>query len=224
MTHTLANQASPQRLTASLLIVIPLLFVTLFALLGSLFDYPDILRAETGQVFARYQAGGILLKAAWYGMLICALAFIPLSLLVGRTLFKDSRSALPVMLVGSLAGLVQAIGFARWVFVMPYLSDQYGQATAEVQVVFGMLNQFAGVGLGEHLGYLFTGTWTLLLARSEQLRGTLYGQVGMLLGVGILMGMLEAAGLAFAPVIVSISYLLWALWMVALGVRLLRQK
>ena len=35
-----------------------------------------------------------------------------------------------------------------------------------IEVTFAVLHRYLGVGVGEHLGYLLTGLWTLLAAAS----------------------------------------------------------
>jgi hypothetical protein len=44
------------------------------------------------------------------------------------------------------------------------------------------------------------------------------GWLGLLAAAGILVGMLEPAGLAVAGTINALSYLLWSLWLIATGV------
>ena len=61
------------------------------------------------------------------------------------------------------------LGFVGWPFLVPTLAVSYldpaaSQGTrAAVSVVFLAFNQFAGVGIGEHPGYAFTGFWVLLV-------------------------------------------------------------
>ena len=99
-----------------------------------------------------------------------------------------------------------------------------------IEVVFATLHRLLGVGIGEHLGYLLTGLWTLLVAASilssPVLPGWL-GIVGLPIGVALLIGTLEFVGpnekdgWAVAGTIVPIAYIAWSLWLIALGVFLL---
>jgi hypothetical protein len=123
------------------------------------------------------------------------------------------------------------LGFIRWPFLVPVLAKMYldpavGEATHEaVSVVFSAFNQYAGVGIGEHLGYLFTALWSLL-AGYAMLDSSIFpkwlGVTGVLSGLGILLGVLEPAGLAWAGMINALAYILWALWLLVSGVYLLR--
>ena len=99
-----------------------------------------------------------------------------------------------------------------------------------VTVIFATLHRLFGVGIGEHLGYLFTGLWTLLVAASiistTVLPGWL-GIVGVLIGIALLIGTLEFVGpneregWALAGTIVPIAYIAWSIWLIALGIFLL---
>ena len=70
---------------------------------------------------------------------------------------------------GVLAAAVQFLGLIRWPYLVPYLARTFfdpssSEATRDaVAVVFQAFHRYAGVAIGEHLGYLFTGLWTLLV-------------------------------------------------------------
>ena len=127
----------------------------------------------------------------------------------------------------------------RWPFAVPELARRYlaapdgpdGDATrATVTVTFATLHRLLGVGIGEHLGYLATGAWTLLVAASI-LSGTVLpawlGLVGVPIGLALLVGTLEFVGpnepegWHLAGTIVPIAYLAWSAWLIVLGVLLL---
>ncbi len=223
-----AVRINPQNLlTGALLVIVPIGFTVAFTLLGTSFEYPDILRKPTGYVLERFAAGGSGLVALWYGMLLSALAFIPLSLLVRRQFVPGNLVQDMALVFGVLAGLVQALGFARWVFLVPSLATAYldptsSEATkAATTAVFEAFHRYAGMGLGEHLGYLFTGLWTILVAVGLMERSRALGITGILFAVGILIGLLEPAGMAWAGTVNALSYLAWSVWMVVFGVVLL---
>jgi len=93
--------------------------------------------------------------------------------------------------------------------------------------VFAVLHRYLGVGIGEHLGYLATGLWTVLIAGSI-LVGTVLPAwlaiAGVLIGLGLLVGTLEFVGpnepegWALAGTIVPIAYIAWSVWLILLGV------
>jgi flagellar biosynthesis/type III secretory pathway ATPase len=78
------------------------------------------------------------------------------------------------VVIGSAAAAVQVLGLVRWPFAAPALARRYVAAEAAeapatretIEVVFATLNRLLGVGIGEHLGYLLTGLWTVLVAIS----------------------------------------------------------
>jgi hypothetical protein len=86
------------------------------------------------------------------------------------------------------------------------------------------------VGVGEHLGYLATGAWTILVAISI-LQGPILPSwtavAGLLIGVALLIGTLEFVGpnerngWALAGRIVPIAYIAWSIWLIVLGLMLL---
>ena len=110
------------------------------------------------------------------------------------------------VVVGVGAALVQALGLVRWPFAVPELARRYlaapdgpeGDATrATVEVVFATLHRLLGVGIGEHLGYLLTGLWTLLVAGSILSTAVLPGWLGIVgipIGIALLIGTLEFVG------------------------------
>lgn len=224
-----------RRLAGLLMIVVPLIFTVCFTLLQTRFEYPDILRQPTADVLAKFQAGGSGLMMVWYVLTISAVLFIPLVVLVHRLLATQEASvALSVATVfGIIAGLVQTLGFLRWPFLVPYLADAYlAPGASEAQraaaaMVFEAFHRYAGMAVGEHLGYLSTSIWTFLIALL-MLRSPLFGRwlglSGMLLAVGIMTGLLEPAGWQPAGAINAISYLAWALWLMVVGVVVLVRK
>jgi Domain of unknown function (DUF4386) len=214
--------------TGALLIIVPVMFTVAFTLLGSSFEYPSILRKPVSYVLQEFQAGGSGLIAQWYVMLAASLAFTAIPLMV-RRLFPERSLGLDLsVLFGTMAGLVQALGFARWVFLVPALAAANADSSASdatraaVSVIFDAFNRYAGAGLGEHLGYLFTGLWTLLVAVPLARRSKVMGISGIVFATGILVGLLDPAGIAVAGAVNAISYLAWSAWVIALGVTALR--
>jgi hypothetical protein len=135
---------------------------------------------------------------------------------------------------GVVAGVVQFLGLIRWPFLVPYLADTYldpasSEATREaVAVAFQAFNYYAGVGVGENLGYLFTSLWTVLVALAMfgsplPFRRWL-GLLGMVAAACILVGTLEPAGFEAAANIVVVGYILWSIWLILTGICLLLTK
>ena len=210
---------------AVLLIAVPIAFNVAFLELGRAFEYPGILRKEPDEILRRFAAGGPGLLLRWEALLLSALAMLPLATLTVLSI-----------VVGGAAALVQALGLVRWPFAVPELARRYLAAsdgpdgTAErrsIEVTFVTLHRLLGVGIGEHLGYLLTGLWTLLVAASILVTTAIPGWLGIAgipIGVALLVGTLEFVGpneergWPLAGTIVPIAYLVWSVWLIALGV------
>lgn len=226
------NTPAIRRLTGLLLVLVPIAFTICFMLLQVQFEYPDILRQPTADVLTKFQAGGPMLVAIWYALTLTAVLFIPVVVLVHRIMAtaETSTTLWVATVFGVVAGVAQALGFLRWPFLVPHLAESYLEPGAsEVQrvaagIVFEAFHRYAGMAVGEHLGYLSTSVWTFLIALL-MLRVPLFGRwlglSGMLLALGVGTGLLEPAGWELAGPINAISYLAWALWLVVIGVVLL---
>jgi len=224
--------------TAALLIAVPIAFNLAFFELGRAFDYPNILRREPDEILRRFAAGGAGLILRWEALLVSALAMLPLVALLGVALGASAPLTAATIVVGAAAGLVQAIGLVRWPFAVPELARRYVAADGpeaesirrSIEVVFATLHRLLGVGIGEHLGYLLTGLWTILVAISILSTPVVPGWLGLLglpIGVALLIGTLEFVGpneergWPLAGTIVPIAYSAWSLWIVGLGVAFL---
>ena len=228
-----------QTVAAILLIAVPIAFNLAFFELGRAFDYPNILRKEPDEILRRFAAGGPGLLLRWHALLISALAMLPLAALLGVVLAASPALTVLSVVVGVAAALVQALGLVRWPYAVPELARRYvaaepgpeGDATRRtIEVVFATLHRLLGAGIGEHLGYLLTGAWTLLIAASILSTAVLpawLGIIGVPIGVALLVGTLEFVGSnepdgwALAGTIVPIAYIGWSVWLIALGVLLL---
>jgi hypothetical protein len=220
--------SAPKNPAGALLIIAPLAFTAGFTGLQMTFDYPDVLRQPAGDVLTRFATAGIDLHIYWYAMLAAALALIPASVLTALHFWKrDPVLAGLSAAVGVLAGLVQALGLIRWVMLVPALAASYtapGATDLErtmATAIFDATNLYLGVAVGEHLGYLFTGAWTLLIAALVFSDRRILAISGAIISLGVIAGMLEPFGVTMAADINAIGFSLWALWSLTLGVSLL---
>ena len=185
-------------LTGLLLMIVPIAFNVTFFLLQSAFEYPDILRKPTDYILRRFKEGGAPLRRLWYAFTFSAILFTPVPIVVQQVFQPNAPWFLVVgTTIGVLAGVVQFLGLIRWPFLVPSLADTYTnsestQATRDsVEVVFQAFHRYAGVAIGEHLGYIFTSTWTILLCISIIATGLvnpLIGWLGIVPAIGVLMG------------------------------------
>ena len=220
-----------------LLIALPVAFNAAFGALAATFDYPNVLRRPTGEILERFRRGGSGLVLLWWGFAMTAVLFAPLAVLVAASLDGASPVLLDLSVtVGVLAAAVQFLGLIRWAFVVPYLAradDVEGISDARrdaIDVVFQSLNRYLGVAVGEHLGYLLTGTWSVLVGIAVLQQGELHpvlGIAGIVIGAVLavcsleFVGAFEPLGWKLAGVVTPFAYIAWSLWLVAMGVILL---
>lgn len=224
-----------EAVAGAFLIVAPLWFNATFALLGKRFEYPDILRRPANEILDRFRAGGSSLILLWWMFTLSGLLLIPAVVLLGQTLGFTGIVPLAVT-VGVLAGLVQILGLLRWVYLVPALARmnaepalENGQREANI-AVFRAMHQYLGVGVGEHLGYLFTGIWSVLAGVAivgTELIPTWMGWIGIAVGVGLIVGSAEFLGpneehgWTLAGAAIPILYIAWSLWLLAMGIALI---
>ncbi|HEX5013838.1 MAG TPA: DUF4386 family protein [Candidatus Limnocylindrales bacterium] len=226
--------------TALLLIIVPLAFNAAFFALGSAFDYPDILRREPDEILRRFHAGGAGLILRWEALLLSALAMLPLVALLAVVLAAQPALTALALVFGSVAALVQGLGLVRWPFAVPELARRYvtadtlppaeaAAARQSAETTFATLHRLFGVGVGEHLGYLFTGLWTLVVSASILTTTAVPSWLsvpGVVIGLALLVGTLEFVGpnepqgWKLAGAIVPIAYIAWSIWLIVLGIAL----
>jgi hypothetical protein len=169
--------------------------------------------------------------------MLTAVLLAPLAVLVGQVLARDGLEIVPVATtIGVLAAVVQFLGLARWPFLVPQLARAYAdpassQARREAtRAVFDSFHRYLGIGIGECLGYLLTGAWTLLVGVAMLQSSTFEAWLawpGIIIGLFLIVGSLEFVGRfeeqgwKLAGTIVPMAYIAWSLWLVLSGLVLL---
>lgn len=194
-----------------------------------------ILRRPTSEVLERFRAGGSSLVLLWWAFAMTALLLALAAVLVAVSLpGADQAVAALGLVVGVLAALVQCLGLIRWAFLVPYLartSVDASPARAEaVDIVFQAFHRFLGVAVGEHLGYLLSGAWTVLVGVGALQSGLVpwwLGAIGIVVGAVLALcafefvGGFEERGWRLAGAVTPIAYIAWSLWLAGMGVALL---
>lgn len=206
-----------------------------FLILADQFSFPEILRATSQERLALFRQNQGLIVPAYYMMGLSGLTMIMIAVTFHQSFARSGSTLLVAALVaGVLGGAFQMMGFMRWPIAMPYLAEQMAAAQSDdargvVALLEGLLNRYAGMVVGEHLGFLGQGFWTLLIG-AAMFRGPLfawpYGAVGSVLGVLIVVsameqlgGPFEAIGFLSAPVSAA-----WLGWLLMCGVSLVRTQ
>jgi hypothetical protein len=229
------NASTVRKLAGALLILTPVAFSVFFTRLSMIFEYPDILREPAGYVLTEFDAGGSELVVVWYAFMLTAVLFLPLAVLVHRVLARQDTPYMGVATVfGVTAGVVQFLGLVRWPILVPYLADTYLDPTSSAGaresalVMFEGFNRYAGVAVGENLGYLFTALWTAFVALAMVGSALPFGRwlsvLGIVSATAILVGILEPAGFDLAADVVVVGYILWSIWLAVFGIFVLRTK
>ena len=212
-------------LTAALLVAAAVLTNAAFTVLGSLFNYPDVLKEPTAAILASFRAhqGAVTF---WFAvMAVSAALFAPIAIGVGRlSTHRAMRWAVPT---GIAAAIVQVIGLSRWPLLVPGFAadaaDPDPTTAAHGRDAFETAHFILGNVIGETLGYLFTAAWTLLVlvALHRKLAGRWFTVLGALSAGLIVAGVLSPLGLPIIDTANFAGYVLWSVWLIAFAALLL---
>ncbi len=211
-----------------------------YAILAMTYDYPGVLRAPAGHALELFAAGGPGLVLTWHAFAVSALLMIPLSIalaLTPRAVAKTPALAIGAAIAGSLAGLAQAIGLWRWVFVVPGLARAHTEPSASpsarlaAEQTFELINQYGGVAVGEHLGQMLTVIFMLMLSMIQWGEGRrVTGGIGVISAAALLIGSHEGLALAldqpgdvFSYATIA-GFLGLSVWLCATGLGLMRGR
>lgn len=203
------------------------------------FDYPDILRLPTAEVLTRFQSGGNPLIYTWLAFAWVGLPMLFGAIMLKRILEKEGSLFLETATtLGVIGFIVQVIGLLRWVFVVPVLARIFTDPAADavtktaVAAVFTAVHQYGGVILGEHLGQLLIILWMSMISGIIQ-RSVIFSKwvawLGWFASAVYLLAQTEllATAIPSFPVIGWAGLtgsLLWLLWMIVIGVYLVKYR
>ena len=132
-------------------------------MLGSVFEYPQILEEPTADILAlfREHQGAVM---TWFFVLVLSAALMaPAGIWLGR--IAGGTLGRWIAGVGIAAATVQVVGLQRWVTLVPGISDDAldpsQRASAEDR--FELWHNLLGKAIGETLGYALTATFTVLV-------------------------------------------------------------
>lgn len=219
-----ALDRSAARRAAAALATASLLAIAGFTVLGSVFEYPQILEEPTGDILALYREHEGTVRA-WFAILaLSSLLMAPAGIWLGRLAAGGLRRSIAG--VGIAAATVQVIGLQRWVTLVPGISedalDPAKRADAEDR--FELLHVVLGKVIGETFGYALTATFTVLVVIALRHRVlpawlAVSGVVSAgLIATGVVIPLVEPASLTnFA------GYVIWCAWLIAVAVVLVRR-
>jgi hypothetical protein len=207
------------RLAGGALAVASALAIAGFSVLGSVFEYPQILEEPTSDILASFRAhqGAV---TTWFAVLVVSAAMLaPAGIWLGRL----AGGALGRWIggVGIAAATVQIIGLQRWVTLVPGISDDALDPSrrADAENRFELWHVLLGKAIGETLGYALTATFTVLvvIALRRTVMPTWLAFTGcvaaVLIATGVVIPVLEAASLTN-----FVGYVVWCAWLLAVAV------
>jgi uncharacterized protein DUF4386 len=203
------------KLTATLMIAAAVLANVGFTALGSIFNYPDVLKEPAGEVLASFRAheGAV---SAWFTVLALAAALLaPIAIGVGR--LSQARAMGIAVWVGVAAAAVQVIGLSRWPILVP------GYAADDARESFTTASDILGTAIGETLGYLLTAVWTslVIVALGRRFAGRWFVVLGAASAALVFVGVFSPLELPVIDTANFIGYVLWSIWLIAFGVMIL---
>jgi hypothetical protein len=215
-----------RRLTAALLVAAAVLTTIAFTALGSIFNYPDVLKEPTDEILAAFRGSQGAVVGWFTVMAISAALFAPIAIGVGR--LSTSRTMRIAVVAGVAAAVVQVIGLSRWPLLVPgYAADAASSdptVAAAARDSFDTAHQILGHLIGETFGYLLTAAWTLLVlaAIGRTIAGRWFTVLGAASAVLILAGVLSPLNVPGVDLANFAGYVLWSIWLVAFAVVLVR--
>ncbi len=224
-----------EKIIGLLLIIGVLLLFLPYSILTIIFDYPHILREDSGLILSKFYNVGTPLIIVWWLFALVGLPILEAYVLIGQKLESKFYFVRWGTTLAVISGIVQIIGLLRWTFVVPYLAKTYVVTQDEsiketCKIVFQTIHQFGGVILGEHIGQLFTVAWIFIIATAfKKLR--LMPKWIVWLGYSSAFIYLLAQAELFATVIPNfpvwssaglIGSSLWLIWLFVIGIRFLK--
>lgn len=227
--------------TGYLLIVSPILIQIPYSILITSFEYPAILRLPPAAILERFAtvSGHGPLIAIWFAFamaiipLLLAICMLPASIGNRSPQTRWLRAGTPL---GVSSALVQMAGLLRWVVIVPLLSQAWVEASADpatrkaTELIFVAQHQLFGVLLGELLGQVLLGFWTVAVAFGLPMGSNAarwQRPIGLLAGTLFIAGSagsLQAVYPALSPLepLSAIAFLSWSVWCCLVGVVLMR--
>jgi len=153
---------TPDRLTAAVLIIHIVAMFGGFMVLGPAFEFPDVLRYPAAERFAIFAENQSVIRPTYWVLTMTGITQILISILLYHVARAQSQTAATLSLIfGTLAGFCQALGFGRWVILIPYfVAEAADPEKAQMAAMLeGAFNHYAGMLVGEHLANICWGAW-----------------------------------------------------------------
>ena len=150
--------------TATLIIAQVFVSLVAFLVLMSVFQFPDILRENSAVRLALFLKNQDVVIPMYYLLALTGIMNVMIASLIFYLFEKKSSVLVLALVFGVLTGIFQTIGFIRWPFLIPYLANLQGTSSELIPILEGAFNRYAGMAIGENLGFLMQGLWTVCLS------------------------------------------------------------
>jgi len=218
------NMQTTQRLAAVAMAGAAGLAIAGFTALGSIFDYPKILKAPTADILAGFREHQSAVTGWFLVLVISAALLAPVGVLLGR--IAGGKLGPWITGVGIAAAIVQVIGLSRWVLLVPGVSDDalVPSQAAAAQHTFELLHTWLGTVLGETIGYALTATFTVLvvIAVTRGIAPRWMSWLGYVAAALVATGVVIPLGVGGASITNFVGYVAWCLWLIAMAVAIWR--
>ena len=218
------NMQTTRRLAAASMASAAVLAIAGFTALGSIFDYPKILKAPAAEILLAFRENEASVTGWFLVLMISAALLAPVGVFLGR--IAGSTRGRWITALGIAAAAVQVVGLSRWVLLIPSVSDDatVPALSADAHHTFGQLHFWLGTMVGETIGYTLTAAFTVLVAItfSGSIIPRWLGYLGYVSAALIATGVTIPLGLSGASITNFGGYVAWCVWLIAMAVVLWR--
>ena len=228
-----------RKLTGFMFVLTPLWLFLNSRVLGTVSGFPDIQFAGVDALLQRVHESGTQRIIVWYIYIVPGVLYMASIAMFHKVLSPERILWFGVATsMGITAWAIQFFGLVRWIFVYPYLADQWVVASdaqkETLEVVFNAFNNYAGFALGQTIGIGLTALWILLVGiaiKKSPLFKPWLGYLGIAIAIGEFIGNLGPLGSVIPQVpietLFNISGLFWYFsyaWMAYLGIIMIRAR
>ena len=204
-----------------------------YLILGTQFGWPDVLDQPGTTALDAFVEAETAARIGFTVFTASSLVLIPAALGVQQAL-APGLAGRTVAAFGVLAAFAQVLGWIRWPLAVPTLADSWRAAEgdevarASVAASYDVLNAYGGGALGEHLGWLLQAVWAVGLAVVVLRAGVVprwFARVGAVATVAwaVPVPVATSARLDVLEVWGLTAYSVWYVWLLVLGVLLMRR-
>jgi hypothetical protein len=229
-----------RKLTGVLFILAPLWLFVNTRVLGYVSGFPDIQFGTVDELLTRVHQSGTAGVIVWYLYIVGGVLYIAAYTAFHKVLDPERIRWLGIATaLGIVAWAVQFFGLTRWIFVFPYLANEWvatsnPQTRETLTIVFHAFNNYAGFALGQTIGIHLTWMWILLVGiaiKKSPLFKPWMGYAAIVIAIGEFIGNLGPLGKVVPGIDIktffNISGFFWNLsflWMAYLGIVMIRSR